>query len=220
MHYKAKTFLISIYVFSTILVLFGSLMIVFPGEIFGQFEGPDRFITVWGGLMVGLLGVLTALLTFLIRVIRKRQLLTKMIYKSTNSGFGYVIRLARGEEIISSLGSFAEKEDIKGAFFYGLGAVENVSIGRYILENKEYKFRQISGVYELASLNGNISMSDDGYIIHAHAVLGDQKLSSMAGHIKTADVAITCEIFVHLQHGVEMRRVYDDETGLNLLRFE
>lgn len=143
-----------------------------------------------------------------------------MIFKSTNSGFGYVIRLEKGEKLIESLQSLAVKESIQGGFFYGLGAVEAVLIGRYDLEKREYEFSKMQGSYELASLNGNIATSEKGVVAHAHGVLGDNNLNTVAGHIKEATVAITVEIFVHLQHGAEMRRVFDEETGLYLLEFE
>lgn len=142
-----------------------------------------------------------------------------MKYKSTNSGFGYVVRLEKGEEIIFSLKELAKKENLTGGFFYGLGAVEGVSIGYYELARKEYVFSKIQGAYELASLLGNISVQDGEIKVHAHAVLGDNNLNTVAGHVKEANVAITCEIFIHLQHGAEMRRELDEETGLGLLEF-
>jgi predicted DNA-binding protein with PD1-like motif len=143
-----------------------------------------------------------------------------MKYKSTNSGFGYVIRLEKGEKLVESLQSFAEKENITGGFFYGLGAVEDVTIGRYDLEKNKYEFRELESTYELASLNGNVALSGDGVVVHAHGVLGDNNLNAVAGHIKEATVAVTVEIFMHLQHGATMKRMLDDETGLNLLEFE
>ena len=160
-----------------------------------------------------------------------------MQYKATNSGFGYVVRLEKGEKLIESLQSLAVKENIQGGFFYGLGAVEDVLIGRYDLEKKEYEFSQMQGSYELASLNGNIArstssgqaLSDEpnpdgsgrsgGTVVHAHGVLGDSNLNTIAGHIKEATMAITVEIFIHLQHGTEMRRMFDEKTGLDLLDF-
>jgi hypothetical protein len=142
-----------------------------------------------------------------------------MKYKSTNSGFGYVIRLEKGEKLIESIKNFAEKENLDGGFFYGLGAVEDVFIGYYDLAKKEYIFSEMQGTYELASLNGNIALSDNKVVVHAHGVLGDNNLNTVAGHIKEATVAITVEIFVHLQHGTEMKRLYDEKTGLNLLDF-
>lgn len=143
-----------------------------------------------------------------------------MKYKSTNSGFGYVARFEKGERLIESVKDMVRKEGIKGGFFYGLGALEDVEVGRFDLEKKEYEFKSLLGVYELASLNGNIVIKDGEPIVHAHAVLGDKDLNAVAGHIREAKVAITSEIFIHLQHGVEMARAKDKETGLDLLEFK
>lgn len=143
-----------------------------------------------------------------------------MEYKNVNSGFGYVIRLERGEKVASSLIQLAEKENITGAFFYGIGAVENSTIGRFNTETKEYEFQDIVEVMELVSVKGNVSRKDGKPVVHIHGVLADEALTPIAGHIKEATVAVTCEIFMHLQHGTEMVREHDDVIGIDTLHFE
>ena len=51
---------------------------------------------------------------------------------------GYLVRLEKGEEIIESLSSLAEREKIPGGFLYGLGAVKDVTLGYFDVANKKY----------------------------------------------------------------------------------
>ncbi|MFH0931320.1 MAG: PPC domain-containing DNA-binding protein, partial [Candidatus Zixiibacteriota bacterium] len=60
----------------------------------------------------------------------------------------YVLRLETGEEIIASLKRFVKKEKIEGGFFYGLGAVKNVTLGYFNLEKKEYKEKTFKEGFE------------------------------------------------------------------------
>lgn len=153
-----------------------------------------------------------------------------MEYKDTNAGYGYVIRLAKGERVMEQLTLLAEKENITGGFFYGIGAVKNTTLGRFDVSKKEYAFNEFPEVHELASIQGDVSLvggpNPDGSgrsskpFVHAHAVLAREDLSAIAGHVKEMEVAVTCELFMHLQHGATMLRKPDDDIGINLLHFE
>jgi len=134
---------------------------------------------------------------------------------------GYVIRLDKGEKLIASLISFAEKENIKGAFFYGVGALKNTRIGYAGGKEKgTYVFLDFPEEKELVSLNGSISLKEGKPLIHAHGVLGDwnSEMRTIGGHIKEGEIAITAEIFMHLVD-TEMTRKFDEDTGLYLLSF-
>ena len=50
----------------------------------------------------------------------------------------YVVRLEKGEEVVSSLKSLCEKEDIKLGSIGGLGATNHVVVGLYDLDQKVY----------------------------------------------------------------------------------
>lgn len=51
----------------------------------------------------------------------------------------YVIRLDRGEEIVESLKTIAEKENIKLAYLTGIGAVGKVTAGVFDTKEKYLK---------------------------------------------------------------------------------
>jgi len=131
-------------------------------------------------------------------------------------GAAYVLRLEMGDEIIESLRTLAEKEEIRGGFFYGLGAVKSVSLGYFDVEEKKYKEESFKQEFELASLVGDVSLLDEKIIIHAHATLADQDFKAFAGHLSRAEVTATVEIFLRPTGGV-LNRKHDPSIGLNFL---
>ena len=135
------------------------------------------------------------------------------------SGDKIVLRLERGEEIVSSLKKLQRAENIKGAFFSGIGATDSAVIGVYAVNDKKYNAVTLTGDMEIAALTGNISVSEDGgEYVHAHVVLGRGEIAH-AGHLNEATVSATAEIFVQIVD-VKLGRTYDPETGLNVFRLK
>jgi predicted DNA-binding protein with PD1-like motif len=119
----------------------------------------------------------------------------------------------------SSISRYCETHDIHWATLHGIGAVEDIEIGYYDLEEREYVFRREMGPFEVASMDGNITEIDgEEPVVHAHAVLSrcDQNLECIGGHLRRAVVAVTLEIVMWEVTQPLIRR-YDEETGLNLI---
>jgi len=129
---------------------------------------------------------------------------------------GYLVRLMRGEEIHASLTAFAAERGIRGAVVQGLGAVEDVEVGVYRSDRRDYERRREPGVAELVSLNGNLSMLDGRPVLHAHVMLVRQDFTAAGGHLFRAVVAVTGEFSIQ-QTGLRLQRVPDAEIGLPLL---
>lgn len=131
---------------------------------------------------------------------------------------GYFLVLKRGEELISTLSQFCEANDVHWAQFQGIGAVEDVQIGYYDLETREYHFEMEPGPFEVANMDGNISEIDENALVHVHAVLSqcDETLHCIGGHIKSAHVALTLEVTLWFV-SQPLLREHDEETGLNLI---
>ena len=65
-----------------------------------------------------------------------------MVYEQESKN-KYVIRLAKGDELIENLEMFVEKEEVEGGFFYGLGASDNFEIAHYNVETQKYSSKKI-----------------------------------------------------------------------------
>ncbi len=128
----------------------------------------------------------------------------------------YVIRLERGDEIIDSLKTLVKKEKIRGGFFYGLGAVKNVSLGYFDVEKKKYKEKSFMQDFELTSMVGDVAFSGDKIIVHAHVTLAGEDFKVVAGHLNTAMVTATTEIVFNPVEG-KLSKKTDPITGLNLM---
>jgi predicted DNA-binding protein with PD1-like motif len=134
------------------------------------------------------------------------------------AGEQFVLALERGEEVIATLTQFAREQGLAAAFFQGLGAVERVQIGYYDLGTKQYFFRSEPGVFEVASMTGNVALVDGAPFVHCHAVLSrcDESCACIGAHIKEAFVAVTLEVLLQPLR-TEVNRTLNDAIGLKLL---
>ena len=130
---------------------------------------------------------------------------------------GYIVRLEKGEEIITVLSDFADKQKIKGGFVYGIGTVNNLTLGYYDLEKRDYLKKTFQADFELTSLMGNIALLKDSPLVHAHIVVSDSNFGALAGHLFSGTIAVTGE-FVILLTESKIERAFDPQTGLNLLK--
>jgi predicted DNA-binding protein with PD1-like motif len=137
-----------------------------------------------------------------------------MTYKQVDQG--YIVRLNRGEEIVATLTEFADDVNLKSGFVTGLGAICDIELGFFDFQSKEYIRKEFGGDYELVNLTGNFSILDGRPFLHAHITIADSECRPFAGHLYSANVAVTGEFLV-TSTGVEVVRKPDEETGLNLL---
>ncbi len=139
--------------------------------------------------------------------------------KFTKSGNSFVIRLAKGEEILKSLTDFCSQNSILSGYFWAIGAVDSAKIGFYDLNKKEFNFKNFNTPYEIASLIGNISQADGKPFLHIHTVLSDENFTCIGGHLEEAVVGATCEVYL-VDLGINIERKFDQEIGLKLLDFQ
>jgi predicted DNA-binding protein with PD1-like motif len=127
-----------------------------------------------------------------------------------------LIRLDLGEPVLDTIIDFAKEHGIESAFLWGLGAVNEVTLGYYDIEDKSYEKNWHDGTWELVSLTGNLARTDEGAFVHAHAVLSNSANETIGGHVFSMTTAATVEIYlVPLKPG--LARKYDETTGLKLL---
>jgi predicted DNA-binding protein with PD1-like motif len=125
----------------------------------------------------------------------------------------YIVRLDAGEKIVETLKALCERDAIGAGFFSGLGAVDEAEIGHFDPASNDYTWIRLSGPYEIVSLYGNITTVEGKPFIHAHIALGDNTFAVRGGHLKEAEVSVTCEITL-TRFRDDIGRTKDAATGL------
>lgn len=126
-----------------------------------------------------------------------------------------LLRLMRGEEIVSTLQRFATERQIPNALVLGIGAVEDVELGAYSLETHEYTRKRFPEPYELVNLTGNIGWANGDAILHAHVTLSDHDFATLGGHLFSGKVYVTVEIALWPGQS-QLQRSMDEAMGLKL----
>jgi len=127
-----------------------------------------------------------------------------------------ILRLKKGEELISGIIAFCKVNQIDSAWFTGLGAAEKAILALYDLKTKKYSKKEISEPLEIANIIGNIAMKDNDIAVHCHIILSNKEMIAFAGHVESVTIGATCEIIFRILD-IPLKRKHDEEIGLNLL---
>ncbi len=141
-----------------------------------------------------------------------------MIYQRVENIF--IVRLDVGEEILSSLTELCSQEKITAGTISGIGAANYADIGLYEVAKRKYHGTILEEEMEIASLNGNISRKEGKVYLHLHAAFANKQGQIFGGHLRSARISATAEIYIHTVPA-KIERVFDEETtGLNLIQFD
>ncbi len=127
------------------------------------------------------------------------------------------MRLERGEEVVSKLKELADKENIKLASLRAIGAVDEITLGWYDVENQEYRSKMLHGQWEITSLMGSITTMQGEPYLHLHITVSNESYQAMGGHLESARISGSFEGIIW-EHPGTVERVPDPETGLNVLK--
>ena len=130
-----------------------------------------------------------------------------------------VMRIAKGEEVLTQLKAMALKEDIKLASVRALGATNDFTVGVFKVDEKKYYANHFTGDFEIVSLTGTISTMNGEYYAHLHMSAGDAQGRVFGGHLNEAIISATCEMVVEVIDG-QVDRAFDENVGLNLFKFD
>ncbi len=109
-------------------------------------------------------------------------------------------------EIIQNLKELMGKLNAKAAIILnGVGQLEHAIIGYF--DGNDYVKKEIEEAAELVSLQGNIGMDGNDYIIHAHVALGLKNHNIVGGHLIKGNVKVVNEIAIYLLESTEIKRV-------------
>ena len=133
-------------------------------------------------------------------------------------GQDIIIRIDKGEEIISRLIEVCEKEEVQLANINAIGAVGEFEVGLFNTGEKKYYSNVHKGDFEIVSLTGSITTKEGKIYHHIHMSAADKENKVYGGHLNSAIVSATCEMFVRIIQG-SVDREFNDEIGLNLFKF-
>ena len=132
-----------------------------------------------------------------------------------------VLRLDRGDEIISSILSVARAENITLASISGIGGTDNVTVGVFDTDKQAYNRFNFTGTHEITSLTGNINTMNGEEYTHIHITVAGSGGEVAGGHLLECVISLTAEIFITVIEtvgkGVDRKR--DDELGINKFFF-
>jgi uncharacterized protein len=130
----------------------------------------------------------------------------------------FAVILATGNEVLSSLLEFVQRENIRGATFTAIGALSDAVLNYFNWEKKEYEKIPVREQVEVAALIGDVADDPKGKpSLHIHTVLGTRDGSAKAGHLGEGHVRPTLEVIV-TESPRHLRKVKDEESGLALIR--
>lgn len=140
-----------------------------------------------------------------------------MIYVA--DGFNYVVRFKKGEKWSEGFADFVAQTGVKSAWLSMIGGATEVTMGAYSLDKKQYLWKTFTGILEIVSVQGNISLNESGEpISHLHGTFANEECQAFGGHIQDFTVGATLEVFVHcLDENKVLTRKHDPEIGLPLL---
>lgn len=131
----------------------------------------------------------------------------------------FAVVFQAGDEVVQGLTAFAHANRLSAAQLTGLGAFEELTVGFFSLERKDYNKIVIREQVEVLSLLGDIALKDGEPQLHAHVVVGKADGTAHGGHLLRAVVRPTLEI-VLVESPSHLRRTHDAATGLALINLE
>lgn len=123
-----------------------------------------------------------------------------------------VVRMLPGENYLECLMQVCRESGAGAAVVLSsIGQLRDVKLG-YFVGPGDYSPDVFQGPCELLSVSGSISLTNDMYIPHLHAVLGQHDKSVIGGHLLSGTVEITNETVLSILD-VPMSRSMNPATG-------
>jgi predicted DNA-binding protein with PD1-like motif len=137
--------------------------------------------------------------------------------QAVNEGDRWMIRLETGEELLESLGRFAEERGVHSAAVgMGIGQLREATLGYW--NGQKYESNVWEEATELISLAGSIAEDDGRPSVHLHASLGLRTHATVSGHVLRGTVGLLAEVLVETFPSRTFSRPLDESLGLRTLR--
>ncbi len=139
-----------------------------------------------------------------------------MQYKKYNNTV--VLRLDAGDEVLSALKQVASAEQIKTAKVSGIGATNNLLVGVFDTSKGTYQEFLYTCNMEINNLCGNITTKDGLPYAHLHITCTNGEGKVVGGHLLSAKISLTAEIFIEIVNGT-VTRTFNNKLGINCMDF-
>ncbi len=147
---------------------------------------------------------------------RAPGLQSRVIAENANGEKTYALIFGKGDEILSGLTEFAEREKLTAGHFSAIGALQGARFGWFDRERKAYRNIPIDQQAEVVSFIGDVGLVGNGApFIHAHGAVSLPDGEVRGGHLLEAVVWPTLEL-LFTTYSTKLVRKHDDETNLSL----
>ncbi len=140
---------------------------------------------------------------------------SKLLHE-TNGQKTYALIFDKGDEVKANLVDFAKANKLGGSQITAIGAFQDVTLGYFDWEKKDYKKIPVNEQVEVLSLVGDIAEKDGEPALHAHVVVGRSDGTTLGGHLVEAHVRPTLEVIL-TESPKHLQKKHDPETGLALI---
>lgn len=107
------------------------------------------------------------------------------------------VNFSTGDELMSGMNEFAEKNNLKVSEVRGLGGISSAVVAVYDPEKGAFRRFNIDQKGELVSLEGEITMRNGKPIFHAHVVFALLDGTVAGGHLVEAHINPVANLFVN-----------------------
>jgi predicted DNA-binding protein with PD1-like motif len=129
----------------------------------------------------------------------------------------FVLIFETGDRVAAELTHFAKREQLGAAHFTAIGAFQELTLGYFDWETKQYQQIPVREQVEVLSLAGNLALHDDEPKLHAHVVVGKRDGTAHGGHLIEATVRPTLEVIL-AESPRRLERRHDPQSGLALIK--
>ncbi|MFW2331701.1 MAG: PPC domain-containing DNA-binding protein [Nitrospinota bacterium] len=124
-------------------------------------------------------------------------------------------------DLLKYLTEFATERSITVGTISLIGAVKEAKLLFYDQSRKIYNpVEGLDGPFEITSGIGNISLLEEKVFVHLHLTLSDANGRVFGGHLSDGTIMFAGEFSIYKLGGKQLKRRFDETTGLNLWQDE
>lgn len=139
----------------------------------------------------------------------------RLIAENPGGDKTYAVIFGKGDEVLSGLTEFVEREKVTSGHFTAIGALQSARFGWFDVAHQAYRDIPINQQVELISLIGDVGLVNGAPQIHAHGAVGFPDGQMRGGHLLQAFAWPTLEVFF-TSCPTALVKKHDEETNLFL----